>query len=522
MYAAVYPSEADQESLFQFADVLYASLKKRVASKDWVGLGEAELQRRLAPEGLELMRRLLQSHLTLRARARPTVAVVGADGVERNHVRGNTHRPLVTIFGEVEAQREAYGQRGVPALHPVDADLNLPTDKYSHEVQRRIALDAAEMSFEVTMESLARNTAARVGKFQVEQLVYAAAGDFEAFYQLRSFVEGTVAATGPMLILSVDQKGIVMRPEDLRDATRKLAEGKLRKLETRYCKGEPHGRKRMATVATVYSIQPHHRTATDVINGLRSVRDLTPTRKPRPELKRVWASVAASPQDVVKDMFAEALRRDPGQAKDWYVLIDGDDDLENWVNQAAEQCGARVTIVLDFIHALQYLWKAGKAFHKEATPELEQWVLERLHNVLLGKASDVAAGMRRSATLRGLTKDERDAVDKCAGYFLARTHLMRYDQLLLAGAPIATGVIEGACRHLVKDRLDVTGARWSLIGAEAVLQLRALVKSGDFDEYWGFHEAEMKRRNHASRYANGDVPRLELSAPANRRLTVVK
>ena len=381
MSAALYPSVVLPQDLFEFADVLYASIKEKVTSTGWGELGEAEIQRRLAPEGLELMRRLFQSHLTLRGQAQPTMAVVGADGVERTHVRGDTHRPLVTIFGEVEARREAYSQRGVPALHPVDADLNLPEDKYSHEVQRRVALDAVEMSFEATIQSLERSTAARVGKFQVEQLAYAAAGDFEAFYELRKFVEGTLAATGPMLILSVDQKGVVMRLKDLRDATRKIAEGKLRKLETRHCKGEPHGRKRMATVATVYSIQPHHRTATDVINGLRNIRDLTQKAKPRPELKRLWASLADSPQDVIKDMFDEALRRDPDQTKDWYVLIDGDDDLETWVKQAAKQCGVRVTIVLDFIHALQYLWKAGKAFHKEGTPELEQWVLERLNSI---------------------------------------------------------------------------------------------------------------------------------------------
>lgn len=523
MSVAVYSAAILPQDLFDLADAQYASIKDKVTSVDWGDLEQAEVERRLAPEGMELMRRLVQDHLTLRGKARPTMAVVGADGIKRTHVRTETHRPVVTIFGEVEAYREAYSKRGVPALHPVDADLNLPADKYSHEVQRRVALDAAEMSFEATMQSLERNTAARVGKFQVEQLAYAAAGDFEAFYELRRFVEGTLAATGPMLILSVDQKGVVMRLEDLRDATRKLAEGKLRKLETRYCKGEPHGRKRMATVAAVYSIQPHHRTPTDVINGLRKIRDLTPKEKPpRPELKRIWASLANSPQDVIKQMFDEALMRDPKQEKDWYVLLDGDDDLENWVKQAAEEHGVRVTIVLDFIHALQYLWKAGKAFHREGTPELEEWVLERLNNLLLGKASDVAAGIRRSATLRGLTKEEREPVDKCAGYFLNRTHLMRYDELLKAGAPIATGVVEGACKHLINDRLDLTGARWSLIGAEAVLRLRALVKSGDFDEYWKFHETELKQRNHASRYANGEVPPVELPARGKPHLKVVK
>lgn len=130
--------------------------------------------------------------------------------------------------------------------------------------------------------------------------------------------------------------------------------------------------------------------------------------------------------------------------------------------------------------------------------------------------------MRRSATLRGLTKDEREHVDKCAGYFLKRTHMMRYDELLKVGAPIATGVVEGTCKHLINDRLDLTGARWSLVGAEAVLRLRALVKSGDFDEYWRFHEAELKQRNHASHYANGAAPTIEQPGPARHALRVVK
>lgn len=519
---AVYPSALLPENLFDFADVQYASIKERLISTDWGELDHGELERRLAPEGLELMRRLLQSHYTLRGQARPIVAVVGADGIERTHVRTETERKVVTIFGTVVAEREAYSKRGAPALHPVDADLNLPEDKYSHEVERQVALGAAERSFEATKRLIDRTTAARVGKFQVEQLAQAAAGDFDAFYELRKFVEGKTVDTGPFLILSFDQKGVVLLPEDLRDATRKLAEGNLRKLQTRYCKGEPHGRKRMATVATVYTVQPHHRTAVDVINGLRHIRDTDPSPKPRPELKRLWASLQHSPEDVIADAFSEALKRDPERKKQWLVLVDGDDDLERWANQAAKRVGVQVTIVLDFIHALQYLWKAGKAFHKEGTPELEEWVLDRLQNVLHGKASDVAAGMRRSATLREFTKDQRESVDQCAKYFLDRTHLMRYDQLLAAGAPIATGVIEGGCKYLVNDRLDVTGARWSLIGAEAILRLRAIHISDDFDEYWTFHEAQARLWNHSSRYAAGEAPAVELAPRRKPLLRVIK
>lgn len=518
---AVYRSAVLPQDLFDSADAQYATIKESLLSLDWGALDHGELERRLAPEGLELMRRLLQSHYTLRGQAKVAGTVVGADGVERTHVRPNTVRKVITTFGTVVANRDAHSTRGVPALHPVDADLNLPGDKYSHEVQRQVALGAAEVSFEATMRLLERTTAARVGKFQIEQLARVAAEDFAAFYELRTFVEGA-ATTGPLLILSFDQKGVVMRPEDLRDATRKIAEGSRRKLQTRYCKGEPHGRKRMATVATVYTVQPHPRTATDVVNGLRSIRDVTAQPKPRPELKRLWASLEDAPQDVIEDAFEEARKRDPEQKKEWYVLIDGDNDLERWVKQAAKRAGVRVTIVLDFIHALQYLWKAGKAFHKEGSTQLEEWVLDRLQNTLRGKASDVAAGMRRSATLRGFSDDEREAVDQCAKYFLDRTHLMRYDKWLAAGAPIATGVIEGGCKYLINDRLDLTGARWSLTGAEAILRLRALVTSGDFDDYWAFHEAEAHGRNHDSRYASGEAPVVALITGGRTHLRAVK
>ena len=71
---------------------------------------------------------------------------------------------------------------------------------------------------------------------------------------------------------------------------------------------------------------------------------------------------------------------------------------------------------------------------------------------------------------------------------------LAYDTALADGLPIASGVIEGACRHLINDRLDITGARWSLAGAEAMLKLRSLKSSGDFDEYWSFHKKQSKLR----------------------------
>lgn len=155
---------------------------------------------------------------------------------------------------------------------------------------------------------------------------------------------------------------------------------------------------------------------------------------------------------------------------------------------------------------MEYLWKAAWAFHAPGDRAAETWVGERLAEILRGHSSLVAAGMRRSATLRGLSDLERAPIDDCADYLLKYREFLRYDQYLAKGYPIATGVIEGACRYLVKDRMEKTGARWSLEGAEAVLQLRSLRASGDFDEYWDFHLQQEYKRNHEARYEKGQVP----------------
>src|SRR2546426_5550349 len=130
---------------------------------------------------------------------------------------------------------------------------------------------------------------------------------------------------------------------------------------------------------------------------------------------------------------------------------------------------------------------------------------KRLLAILNGRTAHVAAGMRRSATLHRLDEPARQRIDSCADYLLKYKKNMQYDQYLKMGLPIATGVIEGACRYLVQDRMDRTGARWSLNGAEAVLRLRALRTSGDFDAYWRFHEEQEYLRNHVALYAGGQV-----------------
>lgn len=251
----------------------------------------------------------------------------------------------------------------------------------------------------------------------------------------------------------------------------------------------------MATVASVYSVPPFVRKPEDIIGEERD-----PPQRPAISDKRVWASVLQEAKTVIGSAFEEAARRDPLHQREWVVLVDGEEHQLEMVKMAAAREGVEVTIVLDFLHVLEYIWKAAFCFFTSGSQESEAWVMERALRLLQGKASDVAAGIRRSATLKQLSQNEREKADQCADYLLKYRQYLRYDIYLQQGYPIATGVIEGACRHLVNDRMDITGARWRLDRAEAVLRIRALRSSGDFEEYWEFHKLREFKRNHASKF----------------------
>lgn len=184
-------------------------------------------------------------------------------------------------------------------------------------------------------------------------------------------------------------------------------------------------------------------------------------------------------------------------------MVDSNKTQLGLLKHFAREHSVHLTIVLDIIHVIKYLWKAAFAFNSPTSKEAENWVNQRLLYILQGKSSLVASGMRRSATLQKLSAEQRTNVDKCANYLLNNKAYLKYDYYLNAGFPIATGVIEGACRHLVKDRMDITGVRWSLKGAEAILRLRSLHISGDWQEYWRFHLRKEYERNYPPLYKDG-------------------
>jgi len=504
--SAMLAYKQEEHYCFTQAREMFTELMEVLTAKESDQMTLSEIEVLLRKKLQEIGRELIEEKMKIVGKQESEAPVKGSDGADRPRKK-LLERKVETTFGEVSFERWGYGAPGVETLFPADGHLNLAPEKYTHEVGRLVSEDVTKTSYDEALETLSERTAAEVPKRQGTELTRRAAADFIDFYEEigGKATEVPPEESGPLVVLSTDAKGVVMRPDGLREATKKAAEKENHKLKKRLSRGEKKNRKRMAQVASVYTIQPHVRTAEDVVGCEPSAADKE-QKPPRPENKRVWASVEREPEEVIDEIFKEAQARDSHHEKRWVALVDGNKTQLELLKKGALTYGVTLTIVLDLIHVLEYLWKAARCFYDEASPEAEGFVTDRLLRVLEGQSSQVAKGMRKMATDRSLSEKERKPVDTCADYLLKYKDYLCYDRYLAEGLPIATGVIEGACRYLVKDRMDITGARWGLSGAEAVLRLRSLRASGDFQEYWKYHEKMEQQRNHISKYENGLPP----------------
>ena len=508
--------QAANNGAFAQSRECYAELEEWLASEDAAGLQHGELEEQLDVRGRELLRRLYQDRLDLMAaREVRRHDVTGEDGIPRTRAEKGRTRPLVTKFGQVTVSRIAYRVPGRPNVHPLDAELNLPEEKHSHGLRKLAAIESARGSIEAAGAAVTRATGVTIGKRQLEELARRCAAHVEAFYMFR--VISPVPDNWP-LVLTFDGKGIVMLPGALRPATAKAAAAAEGKLATRLSPGEKNGRKRMAELACVYDAAPVPRTPEDIISTPAQKRKKKKAQasksktkgkgKPRePQARGKWltASVTDDIPVVITAAFDEAERRDPQHKRERAVLIDGNNTQIEAVTAEAGRRSITVTIVIDFIHVLEYLWKAAWSFFDKGEPAAEEWVAAQARTILRGKAAQVAAGIRRRATTYGYSPAERAGADECARYLGNKKNYLDYATALAKGWPIATGIIEGACRHLVKDRMDITGARWGLEGAEAILRLRAVIATGDFEDYWRFHLRREHERIHHVKYSDGLV-----------------
>lgn len=441
---------------------------------------EVEQERRAR----EVQRLWLQANLEARGLGDVGEAIVRRQGgtEERLGCLERHRRRVVTIFGEVSVERRGYRARCGASVHPLDEELQLPSRSYSQELQRRLVHAAVQGPYDEALERLEESTGVVVSKRSAEQVVADAAQDVDAFYARRR--PRPAEETGAVLVGAVDGKGIPMRKPE--GACKVVRRGK----------GKKANKKRMATVAAVFARDPCVRTPEEVVESLffEGPRPSGPPTRDRvyPEQKRVFASLKQSKEEVIDEMAREMERRDPDRTKSWACVCDGEHALQRRVEKRLPG----VVLVLDLLHVLEYLWKAAYVFHEEGSRKARDWVKKRALWILEGKASQVIKGLRQSVSKRKLRGEKKKTLLGVASYFWNNRSRMKYDRYLADGLPIASGSVEGACKNLVKDRMERSGMRWSEDGAEAMLKLRAAYLSRDFDEYWRFHVRAEQLRLH--------------------------
>ncbi len=471
--------------------------------------------------GRELLRGVVQLALDAQAAAEVRLPqVTGADGVPRRRAEAGHSRPVVTRLGEVTVTRIGYrsGVKGAVSLFPRDAVLNLPPCGYSWGLQQLAVMFCLAVAYEQAHGFVLAATGVSVGKRQLEQLVAAAAADAERFCQdpARPRDELVLPAAGqheegegglPPLGLSADGKGVAMRPEARRPGTaRKAGKRPGQAFGHRLGTGQKAGCKRMAQAGCVFDVIPPDEPRTPEQVMARDPGE--PARGPRAVNRWYACDITAGREVTIGKVFDEAGRRDPDHRRTWIALADGDNCQLALIQDQAAQRGVTVTIIIDFIHVIEYLWKAAWCFHPPRDPAAEDWVTAQGLDILHGRVPEVITRITRLAAEHPPRPGGEHAkiIARTLSYLENKQPFMDYPAALANGWPIATGVIEGACRHLVADRMGITGARWGLDGAQAMLWLRAIDASGDTSTYWHWHITQEHHRNHLSRYENGPGP----------------
>jgi hypothetical protein len=287
---------------------------------------------------------------------------------------------------------------------------------------------------------------------------------------------------GELLVVTEDNKGVPMvRP------TKAAPAGSHRK------KGEKANKKQMACIGCVHTVDRHARTPEEMTATLfrdkKDEEDDSYSQPPEAKQKAYWVELTREENGVAvhaqTEVFqhmrdAVALRRRPKQTM--IHLSDGQLSLET-DRQKYLPHDSRTVDILDLMHVLSRLWALAHLFYAEGSDAASQFARKLVHRVLEGKAGRVIGGLRQMGTKRGLRGAKAKRLRQLCGFLEKNLHRMRYDEYLRAGYPIATGVIEGACRHVIKDRMERAGMRWKVAGANAMLQLRAIWANGDWEAF---------------------------------------
>lgn len=393
---------------------------------------------------------------------------------------GERKRDYFSIFGKVPFERPYFYQPGMGGVRPLDAELSLGPDCYSDLVRELAEYLGVDVTYEKVIDLFGHILGQSLTKNAVQGMVAEDAQDVVAYYDQKS--APPPEDEGRILVVQADGKGIPMIRETPTPAKVRLG------------KGDKRTKKKESIVTTIYTIEPNPRTPEEVVASVFHKNEQSHVQKSaservRPQHKELWATLAGK-DAALQRLAGQVTRREGAHIVHRVALADGAEALQ----KRTEFYFPDFTLILDFIHANEYLWKVGNSLFSEKDPKRIAWVEARTLKILSGRTDEVITEFRTSAQASKTRKGQREQLEKTANYFERNLPYMAYDHYLAQGWPIASGVIEGACRHVVKDRCELSGMRWSQAGAENLLRLRIVAINGDWNDYHQFRKRQRHQR----------------------------
>jgi hypothetical protein len=438
------------------------------------GTAVHQIERGLWKGLLQLGHDLLQQLFTLAGDGDMGATITLPTGVESHRLPELHRRRYVSIFGVFALQRVVYGSREGQQLDfvPLDNRLQLPASDFSYVLQDWDQNLCVEEAFGQVRSVVAKILGLQQSVDSLEHMNQQMAVDAPTFLLNRPLPD----TAGEILVTSADGKGIVMRrtAEDPAPPAHRT-------------KGDKASQKRMATVGTAYTVDRYVRTPEQVLAALFRDAPEPSRERPRPQHKHVWASLAVDEEpgsgmtQVFSWLVGEVVQRNPDLTKPMVYISDGQESL--WQTRAEYLPQRNSVDILDVLHVTPRLWQAAHVFHPEKSDEAEQFVRRHLLRVLQGKTAGVLRRFRALGRAQPLSAAKRKTLGTVCAYLRKNRQRMHYDAYLAAGYPIASGAIEGACRHLVKDRMERAGMHWTTPGAQAMLNVRSVYCSDGWDEY---------------------------------------
>lgn len=499
MILAASPNVGKSDPLVKLAADLGAYVRRGVQD----GLSLDEVERGVLGKVLDMGWAAMQWFLNAQGDGDLGASVVTEDGRTLERSAAVCERPLRTIFGDHSLAAFVYatGSKQQIELRPIDARLHLPAGKASYLLQEFSQLFCVEKAFAVGARQFTTVFRQRLSVAVLEDINRVMGAQAERFLDQMS--PPPAAEEGALLVTTADGKGVPLVRADAEQVPA-------------FEHQERPGNRRMATLGCVYTVNRHVRTPEQIVAALFR-DDTVPQPAERPpachkHYRAYFAEVGRREDGAVPSAYrtwtwlAEEVRGRHRPGQPIIRLMDGQSSLWEASDMCLEdvlahrQAADEVVLVdiLDIVHVSGYVWKAAKALYSHREHR-EAFVQERLLRILRGEVSGVITGLRRMATQQGLRGQALKDVTTTCNYFANNAQRMRYDEYLRAGYPIASGVIEGACRHVIKDRMEHGGMRWTLEGAQAMLDVRCVCASSAWDQFGSWRQAEEAPRLHPHR-----------------------